>query len=141
MTIPSQRRLGRQSALASANASLAAELSGEASAQAAQASAPISQESGSGQAYFSFVVATAGPYVVRYALSGCSNDYNPTLTILTDLETRESLQVGSNPNAKPVGEAAVYLAAGNWNLSGGGLTNNGNYDPNCRWTYSITPNG
>jgi hypothetical protein len=131
--------------LASENASLAAELSAAASAQAAQAGAPIFVRSGSGgipePAAIGVVIASSGPYVVRYAFTGCSNDSPLAFTLLASA-TNEFVHLAPNASGNLVGATVVYLAAGNWWLWGGGqLVSTGALDSHCKWTLAIAHNG
>jgi hypothetical protein len=125
--------------LASENASLAAQLSAAASAQAAKAGAPILQRSGSGgipePAAVGVVIASSGPYVVRYTFSGCSN---PIAFTLLNGATNEFVHLAPNAGGNLIGVNDVYLAAGNWFLWGGGqLASTGGWDPHCTWTLAI----
>ena len=131
--------------LASENASLAAELSAAASAQAAHAGAPIFQRSGSGgipePAAIGVVVASSGPYVVRYAFTGCSNDSPLAFTLLASA-TNEFVHLAPNAGGNLVGANDVYLAAGNWWFWGGGqLASTGALDSHCKWTLAIAHTG
>jgi hypothetical protein len=130
--------------LASENASLAAQLSVESSALAAHAGAPILERSGSGgipePAAVGVVIASSGPYVVRYTFSGCSTDSPIAFTLLNEA-TNEFVHLAPNAAGNLIGVNDVYLAAGNWFLFGGGQLVSGGYDPHCGWSLQVAPNG
>ena len=135
----------QEALLTSENASLAAQLSAEAAAQAARVGAPIFEKSGSGgipePAAVTVVVAASGPYVVRYALSGCSNDSPLAFTLLASA-TNEFVHLAPNAGGNLTGTNVVYLAAGNWWFWGGGqLASTGALDLHCKWTLAIAHNG